>query len=173
MRPYSTSREGRRGTITVIVVAFLALLFVLALTFVFYSIGEADQAITQARLVPDTATEAMALAVKAQVSRVVGRSDYMDLLDQALVQGAIGSSAADVDWYSFSLSTPSDITLVATSPDGDANSSAPTLSLYNIDTGDPDNLLGYRRLVQATDDADDGTPATVRQSPSESGDIVL
>ncbi|HVK14039.1 MAG TPA: hypothetical protein VM597_35175, partial [Gemmataceae bacterium] len=43
MRPYRTS-NGRRGTITVIVVSFLVLLFVLALTFVFYSTAESDTA---------------------------------------------------------------------------------------------------------------------------------
>ena len=43
MRPFNTSRGGRRGNVTIIVVAFLALFLVLALTFVFYSIGEADQ----------------------------------------------------------------------------------------------------------------------------------
>ena len=42
MRPYSKSRNQRRGTVTVIVVAFLALLFMLGLTFVFYAIAEAD-----------------------------------------------------------------------------------------------------------------------------------
>ena len=44
MRPFSTSRGGRRGNVTIIVVAFLALFLVLGLTFAFYSIGEADQA---------------------------------------------------------------------------------------------------------------------------------
>lgn len=44
MRPYSTSHRGRRGTVTVIVVAFLALFFVMALTFAFYSIAESDNA---------------------------------------------------------------------------------------------------------------------------------
>jgi hypothetical protein len=44
MRPFNTSRGGRRGTITVIVVAFLVLFFIMALTFAFYSIAEADQA---------------------------------------------------------------------------------------------------------------------------------
>ena len=44
MRPFTTSRGGRRGNVTVIVVAFLALFLVLALTFVFYSIAEADAA---------------------------------------------------------------------------------------------------------------------------------
>ena len=44
MRPFSTSRGGRRGNVTVIVVAFLALFLVLGLTFAFYSISEADQA---------------------------------------------------------------------------------------------------------------------------------
>jgi DNA-binding NarL/FixJ family response regulator len=45
---------------------------------------EADHAVELARMVGDTATEAMALAVKAQVSRVVGRADYMALLERAL-----------------------------------------------------------------------------------------
>lgn len=44
MRPFNSNRGRRRGTVTVIVVAFLALFFVLALTFAFYSIAEADQA---------------------------------------------------------------------------------------------------------------------------------
>src|SRR5215213_4801020 len=44
MRPFNISRGGRRGTVTVIVVAFLALFLVLALTFAFYSIAESDQA---------------------------------------------------------------------------------------------------------------------------------
>ncbi|HEX3147989.1 MAG TPA: hypothetical protein VHR66_07880 [Gemmataceae bacterium] len=43
MRPYSTSKGGRRGNVTVIVVAFLSIFLVLGLTFVFYSIAEADQ----------------------------------------------------------------------------------------------------------------------------------
>ena len=42
MRPFSTSRGGRRGTVTVIVVAFLALFFVLALTFAFAALAEAE-----------------------------------------------------------------------------------------------------------------------------------
>src|SRR5205807_76413 len=44
MRPFSTSRGGRRGTVTIIVVSFLLVFFILALTFAFYSIAEADQA---------------------------------------------------------------------------------------------------------------------------------
>ena len=45
---------------------------------------EADKAVDLAHAVGDTTTEAMALAVKAQLSRVLGRSDYMSLLDRAL-----------------------------------------------------------------------------------------
>src|SRR5262245_45839182 len=44
MRPFSTSRGGRRGTVTVIVIAFLMIFLVMALTFAFYSMAEADQA---------------------------------------------------------------------------------------------------------------------------------
>jgi DNA-binding CsgD family transcriptional regulator len=46
--------------------------------------AEADGAIELAQRVADTATEAMALAVKAQVSRVSGRADYMAPLERAL-----------------------------------------------------------------------------------------
>ncbi len=46
--------------------------------------AEADKAIGVAHVVGDTNTEAMALAVKAQVSRVLGRRDYMGTLDRAL-----------------------------------------------------------------------------------------
>jgi len=42
MRTFSTSRGHRRGTVTVIVVSFLVLFFILALTFALYSIAEAD-----------------------------------------------------------------------------------------------------------------------------------
>jgi len=45
---------------------------------------EADKAVDLAHAVGDTTTEAMALAVKAQLSRVLGRSDYVSLLDRAL-----------------------------------------------------------------------------------------
>src|SRR4051794_4749155 len=44
MRPFSTSRGGRRGTVTIIVVSFLLIFFILALTFAFYSMAEADNA---------------------------------------------------------------------------------------------------------------------------------
>jgi hypothetical protein len=44
MRPTTPSRGARRGTITVIVVSFLGLMFILGMTFVFYSIAEADAA---------------------------------------------------------------------------------------------------------------------------------
>jgi DNA-binding CsgD family transcriptional regulator len=46
--------------------------------------AEADRAVELAHTVGDTSTEAMALAVKAQVWRVQGRKDYMDPLDRAL-----------------------------------------------------------------------------------------
>jgi len=46
--------------------------------------AEADKAIGVARDVADATTEAMALAVKAQVARVQGRRDYLDALDLAL-----------------------------------------------------------------------------------------
>ena len=45
---------------------------------------EADRAVALARAVVDTTTEAMALAVKAQVSRLLGRSDYATWLERAL-----------------------------------------------------------------------------------------
>jgi hypothetical protein len=44
MRPFHTSRGGRRGTVTIIVISFLLIFFVLALTFAFYSMAEADNA---------------------------------------------------------------------------------------------------------------------------------
>src|SRR5262245_23895473 len=44
MRPYSTSRGRRRGTITVVVISFLAIFLVLGLTFAFYAQAEADNA---------------------------------------------------------------------------------------------------------------------------------
>jgi len=46
--------------------------------------AEADTAIELAHQAGDTATEAMAGAVKAQISRVLGRPDYMDVLNRAL-----------------------------------------------------------------------------------------
>jgi DNA-binding CsgD family transcriptional regulator/tetratricopeptide (TPR) repeat protein len=46
--------------------------------------AEAEAAISLAHAVDDTTTEAMALAVKAQVARVLGRRDYRSTLDQAL-----------------------------------------------------------------------------------------
>jgi DNA-binding CsgD family transcriptional regulator len=45
---------------------------------------EADKAVALAHLVGDTTTEAMALAVKAQVARVMGRRDYLHTLERAL-----------------------------------------------------------------------------------------
>jgi DNA-binding CsgD family transcriptional regulator/tetratricopeptide (TPR) repeat protein len=48
------------------------------------AMDEADEAISRAAEVGDTTTEAMALAVKAQVSRILGRSDYMAPLTRAL-----------------------------------------------------------------------------------------
>ena len=47
MRPFINSRGHRRGTVTVIVIAFLLIFFILAMTFAFYSIAEADQATWQ------------------------------------------------------------------------------------------------------------------------------
>src|SRR5437764_9936280 len=44
MRPFHTSRGGRRGTVTLTVISFLLIFFVLALTFAFYSMAEADNA---------------------------------------------------------------------------------------------------------------------------------
>src|SRR3954447_11458776 len=44
MRPFNTSRGHRRGTVTIIVISFLLIFLILALTFAFYSIAEADQA---------------------------------------------------------------------------------------------------------------------------------
>ncbi|HKB01981.1 MAG TPA: hypothetical protein VKD90_07155 [Gemmataceae bacterium] len=44
MRPFSTSRGGRRGNVTVVVIASLGLFLILGLTFAHYSIAEADQA---------------------------------------------------------------------------------------------------------------------------------
>jgi DNA-binding CsgD family transcriptional regulator len=46
--------------------------------------AEADKAVSLAHSVGDTTTEAMALAIKAQVSRVLGRRDYLSFLDDAL-----------------------------------------------------------------------------------------
>jgi DNA-binding CsgD family transcriptional regulator len=46
--------------------------------------AEADKAIGLATVVGDTTTEAMALAVKAHVARILGRGDYTDTLDRAL-----------------------------------------------------------------------------------------
>ena len=46
--------------------------------------AEADKAVCLAHSVGDTTTEAMALAIKAQVARVLGRRDYLTALDEAL-----------------------------------------------------------------------------------------
>lgn len=46
--------------------------------------ADADKAIALARSVGDTTTEALALAMKAQVARVLGRHDYLTPLDEAL-----------------------------------------------------------------------------------------
>ena len=46
--------------------------------------AEADKAVSLAHSVGDTTTEAMALALKAQVARVLGRRDYMDSAGRAL-----------------------------------------------------------------------------------------
>jgi DNA-binding CsgD family transcriptional regulator len=46
--------------------------------------AEADKAVGHAHEVGDTTTEAMALTVKAQVARVLGRVDYADTLERAL-----------------------------------------------------------------------------------------
>lgn len=54
--------------------------------------AEAEHAVGLARSVGDTATEAMALAVMATASRVMGRTDYLELLDRAL---ALPQPAAD------------------------------------------------------------------------------
>src|SRR5262245_65566466 len=53
-------------------------------------------------------------------------------LGQSLVSGAI-ATPADVDWYSFSLSSPAEVQLTAWAQDGRP---APVLSLYNSDPGD-------------------------------------
>ena len=46
--------------------------------------ADADRAVCLAHSVGDTTTEAMALAIKAQVARVLGRRDYLTALDEAL-----------------------------------------------------------------------------------------
>jgi len=46
--------------------------------------ADADKAVSLARSVGDTTTEALALAVKAQVARVLGRGDYLTPLTEAL-----------------------------------------------------------------------------------------
>jgi DNA-binding CsgD family transcriptional regulator len=46
--------------------------------------SEADKAMALAHTAGDTTTEAMAGAVKAQIARVLGRPDYMDVLNRAL-----------------------------------------------------------------------------------------
>lgn len=46
--------------------------------------SEAEKAVAHAHAVGDTTAEAMALTVKAQVARVLGRADYLDQLDRAL-----------------------------------------------------------------------------------------
>jgi DNA-binding CsgD family transcriptional regulator len=46
--------------------------------------AEADKAVCLAHSVGDTTTEAMSLAIKAQVARVLGRRDYLTALDEAL-----------------------------------------------------------------------------------------
>ncbi len=46
--------------------------------------ADADKAVSLARSVGDTTTEALALAIKAQVARVLGRRDYLTPLDEAL-----------------------------------------------------------------------------------------
>lgn len=46
--------------------------------------ADADKAVSLARSVGDTTTEALALAMKAQVARVLGRRDYLTPLDEAL-----------------------------------------------------------------------------------------
>jgi DNA-binding CsgD family transcriptional regulator len=46
--------------------------------------ADADKAVSLARSVGDTTTEALALAMKAQVARVLGRRDYLAPLDEAL-----------------------------------------------------------------------------------------
>ncbi len=46
--------------------------------------ADADKAVSLARSAGDTTTEALALAIKAQVARVLGRRDYLTPLDEAL-----------------------------------------------------------------------------------------
>jgi hypothetical protein len=67
------------------------------------------------------------------------------------VEAAIGNSpgsAADVDWYAFTLDSPATVTLAAT---GDAGAPPPILSLYVRDpfnSADPATIFGVRQLTQ-------------------------
>jgi hypothetical protein len=82
-------------------------------------------------------------------------NDLGDLsaLSQASAIGAIGNGRAgpaDVDWYSFSLSRPSQVHLIT--PDQQvAGALASVLSLYNTDPfdfSDPYDLIGHRLMAQ-------------------------
>jgi hypothetical protein len=76
----------------------------------------------------------------------------LNLASPAVVSGNIGSGpagAADVDWYSFTLSQASRVTLSASPQSGQA---APVVSLYNNDPNDFNDQydpLGHRLLAQA------------------------
>jgi len=91
----------------------------------------------------------------------------LTLAQQLQVVGKIGNGpagAADVDWYSFTLDSPTHVTL--TTLDGQAHGSfISELSLYNADAdpGDPYLPAGYRLLAQ-DDGANHGGDARIDRS---------
>jgi len=75
----------------------------------------------------------------------------LDNLTATPIVGVIGNSpagAADVDWYQFTVTAATHVTLSAASDSANLN---PVLSLYDTDPGntfDPDTVTGHRLMVQ-------------------------
>src|SRR5205085_3183268 len=84
------------------------------------------------------------------------------------IHGTIGNGtagAADVDWYRFTLTQATTVTLTGTPLAGQAG---PVLSLYNNDPNNALDLydpLGHRLLAQAVGVADGGTTLTGALGP--------
>lgn len=100
--------------------------------------------------------DAAVVIAEAEPNDTLDKANELGLLSRTLVTGTIDPQGADVDWFAFTLSEPSDVTLSAT---------VGTLGLYNNSNGDFNDRLapiGHRLLAQ--DSASDSNDAEITRS---------
>lgn len=90
----------------------------------------------------------------------------------ALADGVVGAdgaiAAADVDWYTFTLTQPTTVTAAAYDLHGGTTPFTPALTLYHqvVDVYDPYAPFGYRLLDQAEGGAPGETASVVKYLPA-------